>query len=212
MKNAPRSCICGMSSLLVRLFHAATWSNHPSARQTHLPQQIRFDYNEPPDNELVYYIKSRFQLWQVIISRPVLYHMAHRLDSDACQQRTTGATTTLLENEPMELAKSIARHCISTSADIILQYPYHHRHGGTWMACHGLFAQAMNILAAALSLGQVELPPDWPEIVKVAHHVLLRWSQEAADIDWMRTTLLHSFTAVCHRLQIQLGEDFWSNG
>lgn len=78
------------------------------------------------------------------------------------------------------------------------------------MVCRLVFALSMTILASALSAGEVELAPNWPLAVKVAHDILLRWGSEAADIEWMRTTLLRLFNAVCDQVGPELRDDFWN--
>ena len=180
-----------------------------------MPHQIRFDYTEMPDNELVCYVKSRFQLWQVLISKPVLQYVVHTTGDEIGSRRlgrSNGDSRTYANEDQMTRARSIAEHCVSTCADIITQHPHRYRHGGTWFSCHGILAQSLTILAAALSHGRVSLPADWLTTVRVAHDILLHWSAEAADVEWMRATLLHAITATCNQLHIRLDNDSWSIG
>ena len=178
-------------------------------RNAHLPPQIRFNYNEPPDHEVVYYVKSRFQQWQVVISRPILYYVTH-VGPRASSSHDSGTQSTEPLAEDLFRATEVAQHCMSTSIDIITQTSHLYRHGGSWMTWHALIALSMNVLAAALSGDRLAPPANWLDDTKMAYDILSRWSHEAADVDWMRSTLLHLLVSVCETLHMQVPDSFWT--
>lgn len=170
-------------------------------RHAHLPEPIHFDYETTPDNELSLYTKARFRGWQATLSRPVLYHVLHRQRSG----RTAHSATTEGTDEADDLARAqiIAQHCVSTSAAIIMEVTVQSRHGGIWMVCRAVFACSLIVLASVLGSDVVEPPQDWRHILQVAYDMLLKWSSEAADVDWMRAILLHVFDSVCSQEQLR---------
>ncbi len=150
-----------------------------SARYTHLPPLVQFDYTQSPDNELSFYLKGRFQYWRESIARPLLYYALHQ-PSNASH---------------MNAVLPVAQKCIDICAEIIPFHAQHNRHGGTWFVMRRLFICSLLILGSVIcgKDGQVLPPQNWDALVRLSLRVLRHWGCEAADVKWMEEVLGRMF-------------------
>ncbi|KAI8716963.1 Fungal-trans domain-containing protein [Fusarium sp. LHS14.1] len=168
------------ASQLVRQYHEL--EKQRSIWRFHLPHIVQFDDDQVPDNEFAYGLRSRFLEWNELLLRPILYYVLH-LPSDQ----------TALP-ECVELAEKAVHACVQK----IHEYQHTLRHGGSWFITRRIFTYACLVLAAARQPERrIKLPVRWGSAIRVAIETLRFWSQDAADVRHMASTLDLMFSRMC---------------
>jgi hypothetical protein len=151
-------------------------------RRFHLPAMVQFDDEESPNNEFAFGFRGRFLEWNEFLLRPIVYHVLH-LPSDQ----------TALP-ECVELAEKAIHLCVQK----IHGYQHTVRHGGSWFITRRIFGYACLVLAAARQPERrIKLPLRWGSAIRVAIQTLRFWSQDAADVRHMASTLDLMFSRMC---------------
>ncbi|KAI8675992.1 Fungal-trans domain-containing protein [Fusarium keratoplasticum] len=167
-------------SQLVRQYHEL--EKQRSIWRFHLPAIVQFDDEQVPDNEFAFGLRSRFLEWNELLLRPILYHVLH-LPSDQ-----------IALPECVELAEKAVHGCVQK----IHEYQHTLRHGGSWFITRRIFGYACLVLAAARQPERrIKLPLRWGSAIRVAIQTLRFWSQDAADVRHMTSTLDMMFSRTC---------------
>ncbi|OCT46892.1 hypothetical protein CLCR_02303 [Cladophialophora carrionii] len=201
-----------MENIHFVLKHAAECEKQIDMWHAHLPEQISFQYEQPPTNELSFYLRGRFQDWREFILRPLLYYVVHYKTYRAPQGRQQERAES--DCGIPDLALSLAQVHVSVCADLIVHYSKHKRHGGIWFAARRTFLCALVVLATVAAAGDgegdvssglsvgVHPPQNWLALVTLALQTLSRWSPEAKDVERMRTILQRLFDEVRQREEL----------
>lgn len=165
-------------------------------RRAHLPHQIKFSDAEMPDNELAFFLKTRYLGCLEWISRPFLFYS---ITVAIFRPDPTVDSSSAVQ---LQVVTLLAQQCVDVCEQLIAIVSRHHRHGGIWALLRRSFGAALLLLAAAVSVTGVErrespglvtisLQPsdDWQGSVGLAIATIRKWENGVADLCWMRQVL-----------------------
>lgn len=135
-----------------------------------LPHELEHPGQE---DELVQLIRERYMQALELLRRPYLYLCSH----------------TQLDDEMRELCTSRANECLRLAAYGLQTEKPFCRHPGSWGSCRMRFNHALCLIAASKakatgreSARDLELPPSWEGLVRLAIDRLKVWQEEGAGI------------------------------
>ena len=142
---------------------------------------MRYDPASQPDNEMGYYLESRFEEWNECILRPLAYYCLHYPST----------------KPPTPSIVALAQRHMTLCENCILRCANYDRHGGTWLVLRRAFRSTLIILAAVVAYGPVQPPETWRELTSTTIITLTRWSAGVRDLQRMRRVLERVLSAVC---------------
>lgn len=129
-----------------------------------LPSRMAFSVIPLPlDNELKYFLRSRYYLISELLYRPFLCYAIH--------------STTEVSVEVMELAHKGLQYALN----YLVQSNHTHRHHGKWLQLRREVTAVSLLLAASKS--SVEMPVGWYAGVRRAQESLKYWSMESPFLE-----------------------------
>lgn len=142
---------------------------------------MRYDPSSKQNNEMGYYLQSRFEEWSECILRPLAYYCLHHPPT----------------RPPSPAVATLAQHHMALCEDCILRCASYDRHGGTWMVLRRAFRSTVVMLAAVVAGGAVRPPANWRELAGVSIETFARWAVGVRDLQRMGRVLERVFGAVC---------------
>jgi hypothetical protein len=142
---------------------------------------MRYDPTSQPNNEMAYYLEGRFEEWNEVILRPLVYYCLHHP----------------IERPPTPSIATLAQRYMTLCVDSIMRCVNHDRHGGTWFILRRAFRCTLVILAAVVADGTLRPPENWQDLSQTTLATLRRWSAGVRDLQRMRQVLDRVLRAVC---------------
>lgn len=142
---------------------------------------MRYDPASQPDNEMGYYLESRFEEWNESIIRPLVYYCLHHPPT----------------RPPTPAIADLAQCYMELCVDCITRSSSYDRHGGTWFVLRRAFRFTLVILAAVVADGALRPPNNWRELSQTTINTLTRWSPGVRDLQRMRRVLDRVYRSVC---------------